>query len=325
MREEDIRKHKVFDKYLELVKNDVDAFFDFSGFLDVGCPACLGRESSFQFKKYGFAHVLCSKCSTLFVNPRPALKVIEKFYAESPSTSFWVKEFFKPMADSRRVHIFKPRAEYVSSMLPSRGALTVGDVGAGFGIFLEEIRRIRPSNRYVAIEPSVEMAQICRKAGLETRPVIFEDIDVDDRYDLLTSFELMEHLFSPEVFLRKAYSLLKPGGKLVVTTLNSQGFDISSLWERSKSVTPPHHLNYFNTGSIGLLFGRVGFRVQEISTPGKLDWDIVNGMIIREGADLGRFWRSLAENGSEECKHAFQEWLVKNNLSSHMRVVAVKE
>ena len=60
-----------------------------------------------------------------------------------------------------------------------------------------------------------------------------------------------------------------------MTTLNGRGFDILLLWNKSKSIAPPLHLNFFNPGSIRILLEKIGFQILEISTPGKLDWDIV--------------------------------------------------
>lgn len=84
------------------------------------------------------------------------------------------------------------------------------------------------------------------------------------------------------------------------------GFDILLLWEKSKSITPPHHLNFFNPTSVRLLMERIGFIVTEISTHSKLNWDIVEGMIKKEGVDVGRFWNLLDKEGKEMCKEELQ-------------------
>jgi SAM-dependent methyltransferase len=325
MKEEEIRKREVFNKYLELVGKDVRDFFDFKSFVEISCPACGSDDFIHEFEKLGFKYVSCRICSILFVNPRPPFNTLKEFYSRSPSTSFWINEFFKPVAEVRREKIFKPRAEYVSEILNGNKSCVIGDIGAGFGLFLEELRKVLPDNNYIAIEPSVEMADICRKKGLEVKNMCLEDISgMEERFDLLTSFELLEHLFDPVSFLKKTYSLLLPEGHLLLTTLNGKGFDILLLWERSKSIVPPHHLNFFNPTSIRCLLERLGFEVLEISTPGKLDWDIVDGMIKNEGIDLGRFWNVLSNEGSVECKIGLQEWISENNLSSHMKVLAKK-
>ncbi len=324
MKEGEIRKPDVLNRYLELVENDVREFFDFKSFMEVSCPACDGDSFIEEFEKLGFKYVSCKNCSTLFVSPRPQLDTLKEFYSKSPSSSFWVNEFFMPVAEVRREKIFKPRADYVSKILDTSKRWVVGDIGAGIGLFLEELRNLLPGNRYIAIEPSVEMADICNKKGLEAKCICIEDINGMGNFDLLTSFELLEHLFDPASFIKKVYTLLKPGGLLLLTTLNCKGFDILLLWDKSKSIIPPHHLNFFNPSSMRHLLERSGFEVIEISTPGKLDWDIIEGMINNEGVDMGRFWNLLAKEGSEVCKTELQDWISKQNLSSHMRILVKK-
>lgn len=326
MKEEEIRKRDIFDRYLKQVEKDVNEFFDFNSFMRTNCPACEGESFTEEFEKLGFKYVSCKTCSTLFVNPRPSFVVLREFYSKSSSTSFWVNDFFKPVAEVRRKKIFKPRAEYISKIIDKNKLSVVGDIGAGFGLFLEELREILPDSRYIAIEPSDEMADICIEKELETKCMCLEDIDdLGGSFDILTTFELSEHLFEPVSFFKKAYSLLKPEGYLFLTTLNSKGFDIMLLWEKSKSIAPPHHLNFFNPISIRLLLERIGFEIIEISTPGMLDWDIVEGMIKNENVDAGKFWNLLAYKDDEECKMELQNWISKNNLSSHMRILVKKK
>ena len=325
MKEEDIRKRDVFDRYLELVKKDINDFFDFNSFKHITCPACHSSELSDEFVKFGFNYMSCKRCSTLFVNPRPPFEVLNKFYSSSPSTDFWIKKFFMPVAEARREKIFKPRAEYVFGLFGDISGYIIGDIGAGFGLFLEELKELLPENEYIAIEPSLEMAEICRKKGLKTICSPLEDVTgSEDVFDCLTAFELMEHLYDPKRFLEKVYSLLKPEGYFFLTTLNGKGFDILVLWERSKSISPPHHLNFYNPSSISLLFEETGFMNIEVTTPGKLDWDIVEGMILRDGIDPGKFWKVVAKELNEQGKKTLQDWIVQNNLSSHMRITAQK-
>ncbi len=326
MKEEEIRKREVFNKYLELSAKDVEVFFkDKSRFSRIDCPACGSRELDKALEKNGFSYYSCRKCDTLFVNPRPPLDMFEAFYANSPSTTFWVKEFFTPVAEARREKIFKPRAEFISKMLDGKRNLAIGDIGAGFGLFLEELGKIRDGDKLVAIEPSAEMADICRGKGLQVANKLLETVDPREyQFDVLTSFELFEHLYNPEEFLSRAFNLLKPSGIFVFTTLSGLGFDIQVLWERSKSVTPPHHLNFFNPWSIRTLLKKTGFQVVEVSTPGALDWDIVEGGFTHEGVSPGRFFETVSKYGTHDAKASLQSWISDNGLSSHMRVVVKK-
>jgi len=326
MKEEDIRKREVFNKYLEMVEMDAKKIFsDKRRFSVINCPACNGVHFEPQFEKLGFKYVLCRDCETLFVNPRPFFEDLDGFYTKSESATFWVEKFFKPVAEVRREKIFKPRAEFVANKFSRENFKIVGDIGAGFGIFLEELANLWPNVRMVAIESSRDMAEICRSKKIEIIPSAIENVrGWDGKFDLLTSFELFEHLYDPGAFLEKVYNLLKPGGYLFLSTLNGEGFDIQVLWERSKSVAPPQHLNFLNPESISALIKSKGFIVKEASTPGKLDWNIVEGMYSEEGINPGRFWELVIKKSNSEVKSKLQSWISENNLSSHMQILCQK-
>jgi ribosomal protein S27E len=323
MKEEDIRDLKVFRRYLELSRQDADRIFsDRSSFEEINCPACESIDNRAEIQKHGFTYVRCPRCETLFVNPRPKLADLQKFYAESESTTFWVNEFFKPKAENRRTLMFRPRAEAIAHRFPEMAKGKVGEIGAGFGIFLEELRKLWPVCRCIAIEPSREMAQICAGKALRVIETMFEDLAATENdFDLLTTFELVEHLQNPFEFFSKARSCLRSGGALFFTTLSGFGLDIQLLGKDSKSVSPPHHLNFFNPKSIELLLKRCGFQHVETSTPGRLDWNIVENS-IKEGSDPGPFWLRFARYADTESKEELQRWLSHNGWSSHMQVIA---
>jgi 2-polyprenyl-3-methyl-5-hydroxy-6-metoxy-1,4-benzoquinol methylase len=326
MKESDIRDPSVHQTYLEMVRQDALHYFDSTERCEtVVCPACESEKSHSEFKKFGFQYVSCDECKTLYVNPRPKLRYLEEFYVNSPSSHFWVEKFFKPVIEARRKKIFKPRAEHVVEYLNGIESTVFGDIGAGFGLFLEELRRLRPDVRSVAIEPSPEMAKLCRELGLEVEESMIENLKgFKAEFDFLTTFELFEHIHDPRAFIKTTYQLLKAGGRLLITTLNGQGFDIQLLWNASRAVFPPHHLNFFNPESLCRLLRDVGFEIDLIETPGALDWDIVEGAMQRGEADIGRFWKLVKSKGSSDCKKELQEWLVRHQMSSHMRVIARK-
>ena len=273
MKEREIRDRNALSRYLELVRQDVGRYFaDPSELTAIPCPACGGGGHVTQFDKAGFRYVSCRSCGTLFVNPRPGREQLDRFYRESPSTRFWVHEFFAPVAEARREKIFRPRARALAERLPADSVQLVGDIGAGFGLFLEELRRFWPHAGMLAIEPSPEMADICRSKGLAVEQCTVEQLQGrHSQFDLLTAYELLEHMHEPKELVHAAWRILRPGGRLVVTTLNGEGFDIQVLWEQSQSVFPPHHLNFFNPKSLAGLLESAGFVVGESSTAGGFD------------------------------------------------------
>jgi SAM-dependent methyltransferase len=310
-------------RYLDLVRQDAAALLaDTAGFEDVACPGCGGGDAAKAFHKDGFTYLTCRECGTLFASPRPSQDALRRFYTDSPSSRYWVESFFKPVAEARRMKVFRPRATHAARMLDDAGNVpAIADLGAGFGVFLEELRRVRPGARVVAIEPAPDMAGICRSLGLEVVESQAEAVTShDNQFDLVTAFELLEHVHNADAFVRAVARMLKPGGRCFFTTLSGGGFDIQVLWERSQSVSPPHHLNFFNPRSARLLLARADLAVESVTTPGRLDWDIVERM-IQQGASADRFWSVVAQYASDDAKRALQSWIADHGFSSHMWIV----
>lgn len=326
MKESDIRKKELVDEMLRLAKEDVVSFFpEKNTYQEVSCPACAGVKYHQEFNKEGFQYVLCDDCGILYVNPRPSFEQFRKFYNNGASIKFFTEKFLPPVIEARRKGIFRPRAKALAPLIKDKGLRVVGDIGAEFGIFCEEIRYLFPDIAIVCIEPESTTAKICRLKGFSVLEKPLEEIEAaDQRFDLFTAFELMEHLHSPRVFVEKVRSLLTPGGYFLFTTLNIEGFDLQVLWEKSKSIAPPHHINFLNPRAARILVEQCGLECIEITTPGKLDVDIVEGRCQEEGLSTGRFWKLFFDRVNEEMKMAFQEQLIKNQLSSHMWVLARK-
>ena len=116
--------------------------------------------------------------------------------------------------------------------------------------------------------------------------------------------------------------IMVSGDLFLFTTLSGTGLDIQVLWEESKSVAPPHHLNFLNPKSIEILLGRVGLEVIEITTPGKLDIDILNN---NQNGIKDRFWRIFFELADDQMKDNWQKLVASSGLSSHMMVICQKK
>ena len=324
MKESDIRSDKLFEEYLNITKQDIKKLFDFSAFETIPCPACGNNHFHEEFEKDGFHYVVCLDCGTLYANPRPTKEQLSEFYSRSDSWRFFTEKFFSPFEEARKEKIFKPRAEQFVREYGEYSKGRIGDIGGGTGLFLEELKRLWPNARVCTIEPSEDMGRICARKGIEVIPKMFEDLSTEDgRFDFLCSYELFEHLGNPKELLQKVNSVLEKDGCFLMTTLNGEGFDIQLLWEQHRTVTPPHHLNFINPRSIKILMESCGFTVESITTPGKLDWDIVENLIRSKRIKISRWW-NIVSGLDQHAKEELQGWISKNNLSSHIRVVARK-
>lgn len=324
MNEEEIRPKVIFDEYLRLAQRDAKTYFDESSMYSVDCPACLAN-GVYSFKKNGFAYEECPVCHTLFVSPRPPANSITCYYRDSESAKYWATTFYTVTAEARREKIWRPKAKMIHEFIErySTNQYSLVDIGGGYGIFAEECVKLFGS-KVTVIEPNSGLARNCREKGINVIEEFLEDIkpeQLSTGAKVFVSFELFEHLHSPENFLRHLKELMSIGDIFAFTTLSGTGVDIQALWKDSKSVFPPHHLNFLNPKSVRILLERVGFETLQISTPGKLDIDILcnNKQYIKD-----RFWRTFVIHASEAEKHAMQELLSVSGWSSHMLVVCQK-
>lgn len=324
MKEEEIRPRKIFDEYLGLAEQDIKTYFHAVERTAGSCPAC-ESAADHVFDKHGFSYELCPYCQTLFVNPRPVVSAFIKYYTESASSKFWASTFYKETAEARREKLWKPKARLIVSILEEYGASThdIVDVGGGFGLFAEEIRLLS-GKAPVVIEPSPALATACRQKSLQVIEAFLEDIKPDvlpAGPKAFVSFELFEHLHDPSVFLCHMMELMRSGDLFIFTTLSGTGLDIQVLWEGSKSIMPPHHLNFFNPRSAEMLLERLGFEILSITTPGKLDIDI---LVNNREAIKDRFWHSFITTASNSVKLEWQDMISASGWSSHMMVVCRK-
>lgn len=327
MKENDIRPESLFTEYLSLAEQDIESYFRKAPYYYIPCPACGKKESTFAFRKMGFDYEECTDCGTLFVNPRPHAGSFNRYYEDSPSVRFWATHFYKETEASRRERLIKPKAALVQQYIEQYSTLPtdngcVLDIGSGYGTFCEEIQALLPHIPVVGVEPAQSLQKICRQKQIPVIPKFLEEVTTEDCFGhtvvAATSFELLEHLHNPDAFISSCSNLQGPGSLLIMTTLTWDGFDLQVLREHSNSIHPPHHINFFTKKSISLLLRKHHYRICEITTPGKLDVDIVAKKL---DVVHDPFIHGIV-SADDALKQQFQEFLQKAGLSSHMMIVA---
>ena len=295
IREEEIRPKKIFDEYLKLTSKDIITYFGNAPRREINCPAC-NSNGDFWLKKQNFTYKKCPNCYTIFVSPRPCQSAFNEYYKDSPSTKFWATTFYKETELSRRKKLWRPKAKMIKErIMKFQKDLPVDfiiDIGGGYGVFDEEIKKIMNITTIV-VEPSIHLAEKCKKKNLTVIEKFMEEVSKNDfpkGRKCYVSFELFEHLHNPQSFLEIVFKNMNKGDFFIFTTLSGMGIDIQLLREKSNSLSPPHHLNFLNPKSVSNLLEINGFKLLEAITPGKLDMDILkkNAHLIKES-----FWKNV--------------------------------
>ena len=217
---------------------------------------------------------------------------------------------------------------------PIQLQIALGLIGLGFiSMGLVQVKHTREDyrdekrfNQVIAIEPVKDLAESCRLRGVETIENSIESVkSLETEPNIIVSFEVIEHLFSPKDFLLNCKKLMAKNSIIAITCPNYKGFDISTLGLVSESIDA-EHINLFNPDSLENLFNSCRFKVLESFTPGELDVDIVRNKII-EGeynVDNQPFLMTILIDRWDELGGNFQRFLQNNKLSSHMWTVAMK-
>lgn len=329
MKEYSIRPADIYKEYLRLGVEDAQSIFDHSKDINRACPACNHEKNKFAFKKNGFIFVECAECRSLFVNPLPPSEQFEVFYREGMAARYWAEIFVPRVMASRRELVVRPRVKKIIEICNERSInpRIVADIGAGHGIFLEEINNHSLEiYRSLAVEPNNIMAKRCLDQGFEVYEGVGEKAgDIwPGIVNLATCFEVIEHVPLLYELLVSINKMLSPGGIVVITTLTGDGFDVRVLWEEANCICPPSHINFCSLLGLHKLFERAGFCDIDIFTPGELDVDIVRNKLADKNITLSRFEKLLMQS-DQKCLSEFQGFLSRNRLSSHCWVIASRK
>ncbi|MEA5549892.1 class I SAM-dependent methyltransferase [Anabaena cylindrica UHCC 0172] len=328
-KENDIRPQGLMQGQSERLTVDINRLLKYkNNFIDVPCPACNSVDNYRIYKKYEIQFVSCRDCETVYANPRPRPEHLEEYYQYSENYAYWNRYIFPASESARREKIFKPRVAKVLDICQifNVSTNTILEVGAGFGIFCEEIKKTGVFQRVIGVEPTPDLAETCRSRGIEVIEKPIEQIDFsNNQIDVIVNFEVIEHLFSPQGFVLKCYEVLVSGGIFILTCPNVKGFDIVTLGNISNAVDN-EHINLFNINSLTILLESCGFEVIEKQTPGKLDAELVRNKIIAGEFDVSNqpFLKQILIDEWDSKGEAFQFFLSANLLSSNMMLVARK-
>lgn len=96
------------------------------------------------------------------------------------------------------------------------------DVGCGAGqSYAGDVSRAAAS--YVGVDVSERAVELARSGGLSAR-VIDDAAELpfeDDSFDIAIAIELLEHVFQPELVVQEIRRVLRPGGRMIVSTPNA--------------------------------------------------------------------------------------------------------
>ena len=108
--------------------------------------------------------------------------------------------------------------------LNSLAGLRMLDIGCGAGLLCEPFARL--GAEVIGVDPSATNISVAKlhaeraQLSIDYRCTTVEELDPLERFDIVLAMEVVEHVVDVGAFLDRCALLLKPGGMMVVSTLN---------------------------------------------------------------------------------------------------------
>ncbi len=328
-REVEFKPDLIFKKYLKMNESDIKKEFKNKINLTISnCPGCKSSKNTKAFDKSGVQYVECQNCGTVFMCPHPKDAQIKEHFLNSPSIRFWRDTLSKATDDKRKEKIYYPRLQWIIDMAEeySFGAKNIADFNSKNIDYIIYLLNNKYFDNKIVINPYFNIDDISDE-GLKSTLINSskKKLTLRNSINIATAFEVVDYTSDVDTFMKTIKNMLCKGGLCFITTISISGFDMQVLWENSRSIFPLDRINVFSQKGLKLLSERHGFEIIEYSTPGVLDFDIVENELKKHpDMQIPRFVKTMMEREDEQLKQDFQNFLQVNRLSSFVRIVLRK-
>lgn len=212
--------------------------------------------------------VSCNLCNLMYANPQTDnVSAVEKNHLKSTEdkTDIDVDLELKNFTPENHQYLrkqFLQLKDYakIIDFVDKENKGTFMEIGSYAGVFLQEAQK-RGWN-VVGIEPLEIPALYSEKIGVKVIREYFEDAYIpQESLDVIVATHVIEHVSDPSAFVEKAYTSLKPGGKLILETPTYDSLLFKLLKDRERSVRCNGHIYFFTKQTLSMLVAKFGFRI----------------------------------------------------------------
>ncbi len=234
------------------------------GSMNPVCPVC-GDPAVAYAKKNGYDFWRSPACGLLFVWPflkTPPQEIYQSDYFSGAKAGFGYVDYD---ADKSVLEgFFRKFLKKLASQLPTRGRLL--DVGAATGHFVGLANEAAWQAQ--GIDISAHSVALGVAKGLKMECATLDGFSAaDGSFDVLTLWDVIEHVPDPFAALDRCRTLLKTGGLLAINTPDVDSWWARLMGPRWHALVPPEHIYIFNRRALGRMLRERGFEIIEAKNP----------------------------------------------------------
>ncbi len=261
----------------------------------ISCNACGENDYKIVSNVEDWSIGKCGNCGLIYVNPAPFFEPNPEFSEISREFQYtrYMHQKITPDIISYEKKQLQANLEEIRR-LTQRPLETVRflDVGCGSGGSVRAAIELGWSAIGVDIDPDLIKAGIDQlQVDLRCSPLLESNLE-DEQFDFIRLRDVIEHLPNPYETLCRIDRLLAPGGVVLFSTPNEDGFPslVRRVFVPKRStvatVPPPHHIHGFTPKTLHRLFSRVGFRVYRLGTTTPVDPMFVTSNNMRSAGNM---------------------------------------
>ncbi len=228
----------------------------------VECPLCQSPQAHSLYKLKGSDVVECTNCHMTY-QPTPAPEFVAIYREDYYVSGRHDQGYFNYQSEfENHVIMFNRRMEECETYLKRKGRLL--DVGCALG-HLGEVAKRRGWDTYLTDVSDYAVIESRKKFGINGFISGPEKIPVKPAcFDLITMYDVIEHLSHPMDLLRDIKRALSSDGILHVTTPNIASLSGRLMGSSWYHIKPDEHFLYFTPKTLSEMLGRCGFEVLKI-------------------------------------------------------------
>lgn len=237
----------------------------------MNCNLCGGNDTKLLFKtkdrnwltEGSFSLVRCKGCGLVYLSPRPEHQEIAKYY---PS-HYFSKAYGTVKLTAAYQSMMERSFEYrLKQIIKYKKGGRILDIGCGEGYFLKFLSE-RNWQTY-GLELSEIAAKYAREVlGMNVFIGQLKEASYPDRFfDVITLYDVFEHLYNPSRLPLEIRYILKEDGILLISVPNFDSLERIIFNERWHAIDAPRHLFHFNERLLKLILKKNGFRILRLYT-----------------------------------------------------------
>jgi len=230
------------------------------------CPVCGGERFRTAFEEPPYRVLRCLDCGTGVVSPRAA--DLESIYTAG---SYWVSASPRTLgygdyraAEPLYVKTFARRLSFALRDGPRTGRAL--DVGCAAGFCMQALHELGFEAWGVEVSETIASHAI-ERLGFDTVHIgtLEHAPFAEQSFDLITMWDVVEHVADPGALLSRAKELLKDDGLLVLETQNIDSTFARVLGRRWHHYKHAEHIYHFTPASLRRLLQSAGFSVKKMT------------------------------------------------------------